>query len=78
MWLSADAITTSAWGNGPTSKFDESEFLRQIRLVDCTQALDYFLLVPLDASHQYYRRSPAVPGGYRRRALKIILACRAA
>ena len=64
MWLSADANNNKRLGgNGPTSKMDSAKYpAAKFRLVDCTQALDFSLLVPLDASHQYYRRSPAVRG----------------
>ncbi len=62
MWLSADANNNRRLGgNGPTSKSDPAIYsAAKFRLVDCTQALDFPILVPFDASHQYYRRSPAV------------------
>lgn len=62
MWLSADVNNNKRLGgNGPTSKMDPDRYPEaKFRLLDCTLVLDYSLIVPADASHQYYRRSEAV------------------
>jgi len=62
MWASAAANNNARLGfNGPTDKMDSGPYpKRKFRIVDCTQALDFSLLFPWDASHQYYRRSKAV------------------
>jgi len=62
MWASAAANNNQRLGfNGPIDKMDSDLYPEsKFRIVDCTQALDFSLLVPLDASHQYYRRSKAV------------------
>ena len=46
---------------GPMHRDDAAEFPPgRFRTVDCAEVWDYPLTVPLDASHQYYRRSPKV------------------
>jgi esterase/lipase superfamily enzyme len=46
--------------NGPTEKNNRHKYPpAKFRLVDCTDALDYFPVL-LEPSHQYYRKSPAV------------------
>ena len=46
---------------GPEFKSDPVKFPSDhYRFVDCARVGDYPLLVPLDASHQYYRRSRKV------------------
>jgi esterase/lipase superfamily enzyme len=62
MWASSTANNNQRLGwNGPASKMDTDLYPEdKFRIVDCTLALDYSLIVPWDASHQYYRRSRAV------------------
>lgn len=46
---------------GPAHREDAARFPPgRFRTVDCAEVWDYPLSVPLDASHQYYRRSPKV------------------
>jgi esterase/lipase superfamily enzyme len=46
--------------NGPTDKMDTKKYPKaKFRLVDCTNALDYFPVF-LEPSHQYYRKSRTV------------------
>jgi esterase/lipase superfamily enzyme len=62
MWASAAANNNQRLGfNGPSEKMNTGTYpRRKFRIVDCTRALDFSLLIPWDASHQYYRRSEAV------------------
>ena len=53
--------------NGPDDKTDEDIYppaaqpgRSGFRIVDCAQVRDYSWIAPLDATHQYYRRSPIV------------------
>ena len=47
--------------DGPPNKRNEAIYPPQLfRIIDCTQVCDYALLVPPDATHQYYRRSHIV------------------
>jgi esterase/lipase superfamily enzyme len=46
---------------GPIHKSDAALYPpARFRMLDCTEAKDYDLWSPPDASHQYYRRSPKV------------------
>jgi len=46
---------------GPEHKADPTEFDPALyRILDCAEVGDYDLVIPPDASHQYYRRSPKV------------------
>jgi esterase/lipase superfamily enzyme len=47
--------------DGPADKYDGRRYSPdKFRVLDCTEVLDYDLLNPPDASHQYYRRSQRV------------------
>ncbi len=47
--------------DGPTDKNNQQTYPPQgFRSVDCTEVYDFFGLVPIDATHQYYRRSKTV------------------
>lgn len=53
--------------DGPDRKTDQALYPPAIfRSVDCTGVTDYNWLDPIDATHQYYRRSPIVRGDIAR------------
>ena len=49
--------------DGPADKGNPQTYTpATFRSVDCTEVYDFFGLIPIDATHQYYRRSRTVRG----------------